>query len=419
MKHSSERIALGDFAKVISGYAFKSKEFQDDGIPIIKIKNIRVGDIDLNDVQFVKEKYLDLDEKYHVNSGDILISLTGSHLTQPNSVVGRVAKYSGPKALLNQRAGKITINESNKADINYLYYTLSSESYKRKLALFASGAASQANISPSQVESVELDLPDIKTQQKIASILSAFDDLIENNTRRIAILEETARLIYREWFVHYRYPGHENDRLVDSGTDLGEVPEGWDISKISNVVDTIGGGTPRRKKDEYWSDGTIEWYTPSDLTAENTMFIDNSGERINELGLKKSSAKIFPAQSVMMTSRATIGVISINTTKASTNQGFITCVPNDRLNKYQIYFWLKEIMPLIEQYASGATYKEINKTTFRKIETVVPALEISKRFYELVDPIGRQIQTLQRQTQKLKETRDLLLPKLISGKVEV
>ncbi len=378
---------------------------------MLRTTNVRDGWVNTEDVKYVDQPtYKKWIRRGKPKKGDVILTREA-----PLGEVGMLR--SDDIVFLGQRLVMYRA-DPEKLDNRFLLYSMQDHYMQSQIKSYGSGSTVQHMRVP-HCKELKIKLPPLKTQQKIASILSAFDDLIENNTRRIAILEEMARLIYREWFVHYRYPGHENDRLVDSGTELGEVPEGWDISKISDVVDTIGGGTPRRKKDEYWSDGTIEWYTPSDLTAENTMFIDNSGERINELGLKKSSAKIFPPQSVMMTSRATIGVISINTTKASTNQGFITCVPNDRLNKYQIYFWLKEIMPLIEQYASGATYKEINKTTFRKIETVVPALEISKRFYELVDPIGRQIQTLQRQTQKLKETRDLLLPKLISGKVEV
>lgn len=172
---------------------------------LFKIKNIRVGYTDLSESQAVPEDRLSLDNKYHVHFGNVLISLTGSHLTQSNSVMGRVAIHRGGHVLLNQRAGKFIINEA-KCLPNFLFYTLSSKDYAIKIATMASGAASQANISPSQVERMSIPLPEISIQRKIASILSAYDDLIENNTRRIAILEEMAQTIYREWFVNFRYP---------------------------------------------------------------------------------------------------------------------------------------------------------------------------------------------------------------------
>ena len=213
-----KNIRLGDVAKVISGFAFKSKDFQQEGIPIIKIKNIRVGAVDLSEIDHVDSSFLSLDTKYHVKGGDILISLTGSHLTQPNSVVGRVALHSSSlgHCLLNQRAGKIIITKPDICDKLFLFYSIYTEEKRREIALMALGAASQANVSPSQVETVEIKLPPLFIQRKTAAILSAYDRLIENNTRRIEILEEMARSIYREWFVKFRFPGHEQVQMVHS-----------------------------------------------------------------------------------------------------------------------------------------------------------------------------------------------------------
>jgi len=413
MKHSSEKIAIGDFAKVISGYAFKSKEFQDDGIPIIKIKNIRVGDIDLGDVQYVKEEYLDLDEKYHVNSGDILISLTGSHLTQPNSVVGRVAKYSGPKALLNQRAGKITINASNKADKDYLYYTLSSKSYKRKLALFASGAASQANISPSQVESVELDLPDLETQQKIASILSAFDDLIENNTQRIAILEEMARLFYREWFVHYRYPGHENDRLVDSGTELGEVPEGWGILEAQELIEF----NPRTSIDK----DKARPYLPMGGVLENSMVIEDSEVelRIGGSGTKFQNLDTLFARITPSLENGKTGFVQfLNEGQIALGSTEFIVMRSKKLNPYYVYCLARDDKfreTAIKSMAGASGRQRVRVNSIKEYNLPLPSRNVLDAFDRKVKPMFEQIHILTEHNKKLKETRDLLLPKLISG----
>jgi len=260
-------------------------------------------------------------------------------------------------------------------------------------------------------------VPPLKTQRKIAAILSAYDDLIENNLRRIEILQEMARFIYREWFVHFRFPGHEKVKLLDS--PLGKIPEGWEVRPIGEVIDTVGGGTPSTKNPAYWEEGGVTWFTPSDLTSAGTMFIRDSSRRITELGLRNSSARLFPPYCVMMTSRATIGVAAINTKEASTNQGFITCIPNERLSAYHIYFWIVHNKDQIITIASGATYKEINRTEFRALPIAVPDLHTESCFIEMLDPIVKQVEKLQARNVNLRCTRDLLLPKLISGELDV
>lgn len=262
-----------------------------------------------------------------------------------------------------------------------------------------------------------IPLPPLPVQRRIAGILLAYDDMIENNRRRIATLEEMARLIYREWFVHFRFPGHEKVRFIDS--PLGKIPEGWEVKPIGEIVETLGGGTPSTKSPDFWDGGDVIWFTPSDLTTAGTMFISDSAKKITKLGLEKSSARLFPPYSLMMTSRATIGVIAINTKKACTNQGFITCVPNEQVSAYQLYFWIEENKDKIISIASGATYKEINRTEFRELPIIVADEIIRKKFAEAVMPVCKLVENLQAKNNNLRHTRDLLLPRLISGEVDV
>lgn len=223
--------------------------------------------------------------------------------------------------------------------------------------------------------------------------------------------------MYREWFVDFRYPGHEDVPLVDS--DLGPIPEGWEASQVEEVMDVVGGGTPSRKQEDYWLEGEIQWYTPSDLTQADSMIACGSGERISDLGLAKSSAKLFPAGSVMMTSRATIGALAISATEACTNQGFITCVPSDRLTSCHIYYWLEAHVPLFLNLASGATFMELRKSTFRDLQIAVPPVHIEEGFKLLVDPLIELVHNLLRQQQVLVCARDLLLPRLVSGDLDI
>lgn len=284
------------------------------------------------------------------------------------------------------------------------------------LAHFDAGA-SNPTLNRNHVHLLPVCWPPLPTQRKIAAILSAYDDLIENNTRRIAILEEMAQSLYREWFIHFRFPGHEKKSMVDSV--LGMIPEGWEVKTIGEVIEVMGGGTPATTNSEYWQNGDVIWFSPTDLTTAGTMFISDSSKKITTLGLQKSSARMFPAYSVMMTSRATIGVVSMNTRPACTNQGFITCIPNDELSSYQIYYWLAENKEKIISLASGATFKEINKTTFRQLSIILSDGTNRQQFNSMLSPICKQIENLIVKNANLRQTRDLLLPKLIAGELDV
>ena len=306
------------------------------------------------------------------------------------------------------------VADLNKADVRFVKYYL--DTIKQQLKNVSKGAT-QDNLSLDKLLSFDILTPPVTTQHKIATILSAYDDLIENNKRRIDILEKMAQLLFREWFVHFRFPGHEKKRLVDS--ELGLIPDGWEIKSIGEAIEISGGGTPSTSNLEYWNGGDVNWFSPSDLTSAGTMFITNSTKKITTLGLQKSSARMFQAYSVMMASRATIGVVAINTQPACTNQGFITCIPNERLSAYQIYFLLDENKEKINTLASGATFKEINKATFRKLPIVIADTTTNKRFDEMLAPIGKQIENLIARNVILRQTRDLLLSKLISGEVAV
>jgi len=150
-----------------------------------------------------------------------------------------------------------------------------------------------------------VQIPSPEKQKEIAAILSAYDNLIENNSRRIQLLEESARLIYREWFVRLRFPGHEHVKIIDG------VPEGWEKKKIAEVTDTYGGGTPSTKVSEYWVGGNITWFIPKDLTNNDCLVLLDSEKKITEEGLKKSSAKMLPPEAILMTSRASIGYFGL------------------------------------------------------------------------------------------------------------
>jgi len=383
----------------------------EDGPIYLGIGNLREdGLLDLGSIRHISEAdYALWTRRVEPRPGDVVFTYEAS-----------LHRYAiipeGFRGCLGRRTALIR-PDPQVVNTRFLLYSFLSPEWRHRVQQRVNIGSTVDRIPLVDFPNFPITLPDLATQRRIASILSAYDDLIENNTRRIQILEEMAQAIYREWFVEFRFPGHEGVRMVDSA--LGPIPDGWRVTAIGEVVRTLGGGTPSKQVPAYWEAGTFTWYTPTDLTRSGSMFIEQSGTRITPLGLSRSSATAFPARSVMMTSRATIGVVSITTVEAATNQGFITCVANERLGEYHLYFWLLSNVDLFAALASGATFKEISRSKFRPIPIAVPPPDLERRFHEAIAPIGDLILNLQRQSSNLRQTRDLLLPRLISGEIDV
>jgi len=396
LKDVCERITVGHVGPMADKYT-------EEGVPFLRSQNIAPFRLNLDDIKYVPPDFHEKLRKSSLRPGDVAVVRTG---------------YPGTACVIPN-----TFTELNCADL--VIITPSQELNSYYLAAIFNSAWGVASVAGNLVgvaqqhfnigaaRELEVSLPSRATQDRIASILSVYDELMENSQRRIRILEAMARSLYREWFMEFRFPGHEKLPRVTSS--LGEIPQGWAVQAVAESFEISGGGTPSRKEASYWDDGTIQWFAPSDLTAAGTIFMDDSHERITQLGLAKSSARLFPAFSVMMTSRATVGAIAINTHEACTNQGFITCLPNERVPLYFLFHWLTENVPTFQRMASGATFKEISRGVFKTIEFPHPSAVLVRRFESQVEPIAKQMLVLQRQIQNLRRTRDLLLPWLLAG----
>ncbi len=271
----------------------------------------------------------------------------------------------------------------------------------------------QAGIRGSDLKNLSVHFPPIAQQHRIAAILSAYDNLIENNRRRIALLEEGARLLYREWFVHFRFPGHEYVKIIDG------IPEGWEQRTFDDVCDTIGGGTPSTAKPEFWRDGDIPWFTPTDITRNSCLALLDSTTKITEAGLRASSARMLPPGAVLMTSRASVGFFGIIDTPSCTNQGFISILPIDT---HASMFLLHNLMHRVDEiraHAGGATYKEISKSRFRALTVLTPDSALLRKFEDQVSIRHLQVRTLHKMNQQLAVARNLLLPRLMNGEIAV
>lgn len=386
-----KEIKIGSVAKVLSGFAFKSADFGvvNSGMPVIKIKNIKNGDVDLSEADFVSESFLSLNSKYHIIKNDILISLTGSHLTQPNSVVGRVALYRKKiKSLLNQRAGKI-IPDETKVDKFLLYAILSQDFIRDKIALRAKGAANQANISPSDVEDIEISLPPLSTQSKIASILSAYDDLIENNYLRIQLIEEALN--------------HQFESCFSNSKNI-ETP-------ILQIADFVKGFEPGANNYlEEATNDTIPFLRVGDLNKrESSTFIPKSIVK----------GRIANHEDILLSLDGTVGLVKIGLYGAYSS-GVRKVVSKSPLHKAYIFAYLKSQhgQNTINTYARGSTILHAG-SAIPKMKIRLPQEKLMNQFAAFANPSLELIVNLMKQNKFLQESRDILLPRLLNGTISV
>jgi len=411
-----EKVEIGKISKVISGFAFKSKNFQPFGIPVIKIKNIKDENILLDESDCV-DSAIEVPIRFHLSKGDILISLTGSHITLPSSVVGRVAKYRHEtNSYLNQRAGKFIDIDNEKCHKDYLFYFLLQKETLTKIANKAQGAANQANISPGDVEGVEINLPPLPTQRKIASILSAYDDLIENNLKRIKLLEEKAQLYYKIEFAEYQFGDKEPQNL----------PKGWVIKTIGDIHGKLESGSrPKGGIDKELKEGIAS------VGAENVIGLGKynyqSEKLITEAFYENMNrGKIENKDILIYKDGAYIGKTTLFQDdfpheKCCVNEHVFLLRSKNELYQNYLFFTLyqKLYFDKMQQLNANAAQPGINQESLKSLRILWPSQNIIEEFNDKVESLMKLIFVLAKQNTKLREARDILLPKLMNGQIEV
>lgn len=318
---------------------------------------------------------------------------------------GRVAINKIPIST-NQACCNLVINE-DKADYRFVYYALSTL-YEKMVSLKNGGA--QPNLNTGIIKSIEIPTPSLSIQRRIADILSDFDDLIEKNQKQIKLLEEAAQRLYKEWFVDLRFPGYEGVQIVNG------VPEGWKREKIGDLFTTVLGGTPSRDKSEYWG-GDISWINSGEV---NKLRIVKESEFITESGLNNSSTKLMPKHTtVLAITGATLGQVSYTEIETCANQSVVGIY--DKEDYYSEYIYLvisNEIKGIISE-AIGGAQQHINKEVVNKFDILLPGKNINVKLKSIVKPLFEKITNLYYSIDRLTEARDRLLPKLMSGEIEL
>lgn len=307
----------------------------------------------------------------------------------------------------NQACCNLVIDAA-KADYRYVYYFLKQQS--DNLNKLANGGAQQ-NLNSLIIKKYKIALPNLEVQHRIASILSTYDTLIENNTKRIRLLEKMAENLYKEWFVRFRFPGHENVEMENG------LPKGWNISSLKNFGRIETGKTPSTKISEYYGGKILFIKTPD---MHDGFFVSNTEETLSDLGSKSQEKKLLPPNSIMVSCIGTGGVVAINSKRGHTNQQINSIILSDLSDLEWLFMVCKGLKPTIELFgATGATMTNLSKGKFEKLKVIEPPKSVRYQFHDKIQSAFKLMQELDKQNSLLARQRDLLLPRLMSGKLEV
>ena len=377
-----ENVVFVNTGDVLEGKFLHSKQSSKDGLPGQAKKAIAKGDILFSEIRPINKRYaiVDFDVENYVVSTKFMV-----------------------------------IKKKDKIDLNFLYLFLTYEKTLQEFQIIAeSRSGTFPQITFKAVSEVPILLPTLPEQKGIASVISSYNTKIKLLQNQNKTLEEMAQVLFKEWFVDFRFPGV--GEMVDS--ELGMIPEGWRVDNIGKYVNLKGGTTPSTKNPDYWY-GNIHWTSPKDLSISKQSYLLNTQKMITESGLKKISSGLMPKGTLLFSSRAPIGYIALSNVDIAINQGYIAFLPEAEFSNYFMYNWLKLNMKSIIGAANGSTFLEISKSAFRQLQTPIPDEKTLKSFDELITPVFKKLLNNIVHIQTLSELRDKLLPKLMSGEVRV
>ena len=414
----TREVKLGNIVKHNKGYAFKSSEYTDKGVMVV-----RVTDFTLDSISDADAVYLAPDDRYDkfiLKTNDILIQTVGSWANNPNSIVGKVVRV--PKqcdnAYLNQNIVRIIPN--NDLDNTYLFYALKANHFSTYCVLRGQGAANQASITLDTIFRFKFKAHNFTAQQRIAGILSAYDNLIENNNKRIHLLEQMAENLYKEWFVRFRFPGYEDVEFIDG------FPKNWEKVKLDDVLNKIATGLNPRKN-FVLGEGENFYVTIKNM-ADNTVYLDNKCDKVNDDAIikinKRSDLKI---GDLLFSGIGTIGrvcLIDIPTNNWNISESVFTMRANKKISSEFLYMLLlsQDVQNYCQSKANGSAQKGIRMGDLRKYTFLLPQIttkNVINDFTNQISPILRNVSLLRNENKNLIQQRDMLLPRLMSGKLEV
>lgn len=393
---------LKDLGNSVIGLTYSPDDLVDgcNGTLVLRSSNIRNNRIVFDDNKYVNK---DIQEKLIVKENDILIcSRNGSkELIGKCALIDKKAEGSSFGAFMTVYRSKYN---------KYLFNVFTSYMFKRQI--YNNLGATINQITTDNLNNFKIIVPTIKEQEKIASIISTVDEQIDNVDALIEKNKELKKGLMQTLFT--KGIGHTKFKK----TEIGEIPEEWEVNNLGNIVEVISGATPKTNINEYWDNGDIYWATPSDITS-NGKYISVTEKKITENGLKNCSAKLLPIGSILMSSRATIGERCINTVPMTTNQGFKSLVCKDGINNEFIYYYVDILKEKLMGLASGSTFLEVSKKVVEDIKVVIPSLEEQEKIASILSEVDKKIDDYENKKQKLEELKKGLMQQLLTGMIRV
>ena len=385
-----EEIAMGPF-----GSNIKVECFVDEGIPVLNGSNLEGFALSEREFRYVTPEKAASLKKANASRGDVVITHRGT-LGQI-VYIPETSKFD--QYVISQSQFRVRCNE--KILPEYMVYYFHTAIGQHKLLSNASQVGVPALARPSSTfQQIEIDVPSIDVQRKIVTVLNTIQSRINCNNKINDNLQQQAYTYFLRLFVENADPS-------------------WRVGTIADLGTVVGGGTPSKAKPEYYTEDGIAWITPKDLSVDKSRFIAHGENDITELGYRNSSATMMPAGTVLFSSRAPIGYIAIASNEVTTNQGFKSVVPRPEIGTPFVYYFLIHNLPLIESKASGSTFKEVSGSVMKSVEAVIPDGDTIAKFNDFCRPVFEMQEKLEQENRKLAAMRDSLLPRLMSGEIDV
>ncbi|EIL8370201.1 restriction endonuclease subunit S [Vibrio alginolyticus] len=403
-------ITLGDYIEVLTDYhangayeklkANVELKSEKDFAVMIRTLNFERGDFE-KELIYINEKEYNFLSKSKVYPGDILM----------NKIADAGSVYCMPdlNCPVSLAMNLFLIRLKPSLNQKFMYYMM--KFYEPYIKLYANGAAT-LTITKNSVRNLKFNVPGRDTQDKIVALVSAYDDLIVNNLKRIKLLEEMVQITYEEWFVRMKFPGHEKVE-IDSETGL---PHGWVRATCYDYMEVLSGGTPKTSIEEYWN-GDIKFFTPKD--AQQGFFTGNTEKTITSIGLKKCNSKLYDTGTIFITARGTVGKLNLAHEPMAMNQSCYALRGKEGVPQYFLFCVLSKAIDAFKGAANGGVFDAIVVDTFRFLPFVRPESHLVQKFDQIVSPIFDSICNLLEQNKKLQEARDILLPRLMTGMIDI
>ncbi|ESK57111.1 restriction endonuclease subunit S [Acinetobacter tjernbergiae] len=450
---SFELTTLGEYISIQGGYAYKSQQFiENSTYPVLKIKNIRTGYVDINDCAYIDKNSADETERYIVSEGDVLISLTGSGPNAPQSLVGRVARFwdKGKRAWINQRVGRVVLKKDKTVHKDFIFYFLGTKESQNYLVANSSGSANQANINGAIIEALPFPRIDYSTSKKISKVLRTLDEKINLNNQINQTLESIAQAIFKSWFIDFepvrakiaaKQTGQDPERaamcaisgkseaelkqmekedfaelqamaalfpdeLVES--ELGEVPRGWEYKKLKDICKVLNG---RAYKNTEFKEEGIPIVRIQNLTGGGkTVFSD----------LDLPQDKLIEKEDFIYAWSATFGPYIWRGPKSIYHYHIWKMdVDETIISRYFLYLTMFRKTESMKSAGTGSIFTHLTKVIMESQDVLIADNAINMLFKDRIDKIFKLISLKSDEIKNLENIRDTLLPKLLSGEVDV